>query len=216
MTPLLTTESFRQTDADLDGAADVPVLRTRQETEALYRDNEPSAMAAVNACMRSYPNLRRRLLRRMERQDVDALGRMAMWRACVAFDPDKGRLSSLVYTVVRHTLIAEAVRRQVEALSLQAIGSPDDAEWQPPSPNDGAAEDNDLRAEVEHLLADLPRRHQIVLTLYYGLRGCQPHGMRDIAALMSISRSRVGQVIKKALAKLRPARAGHEQALPVA
>lgn len=49
----------------------------------------------------------------------------------------------------------------------------------------------------------LTPREQKVLTLRYGLFGCEEHTQKDVAALLDISRSYVSRIEKKAIEKLR-------------
>lgn len=71
-----------------------------------------------------------------------------------------------------------------------------------PSPDDAALlEDGRLR--IERTLDRLPDRHRAVLVLRYGLDGAAPKALAEIAQTYGISRERVHQLEREAIARLR-------------
>src|SRR5262249_12641370 len=60
-----------------------------------------------------------------------------------------------------------------------------------------------LHRGVEAWLGHLTDRETLILRLRYGLDADEPHSLPEIGALLDISRERVRQLEKQALAKLR-------------
>jgi len=73
---------------------------------------------------------------------------------------------------------------------------------QAPQPDELVAEEQ-LRRGMEKCLGHLTEREALIVRLRYGLDAHEPHSLRDIGALYGISRERVRQLEKRALAKLR-------------
>ena len=61
----------------------------------------------------------------------------------------------------------------------------------------------DLRARVVEALRPLPERERVILELRYGLRDGEPRPLAEIGKIVHLSRDRVGQLERAALAELR-------------
>lgn len=75
-----------------------------------------------------------------------------------------------------------------------------------PSPEDFASQAS-LRADLEHLMADLTPQQREVLSLRFGLEDGQSMTLASIGDRLKISRERVRQIEREALTKLRKRRA---------
>ncbi len=73
---------------------------------------------------------------------------------------------------------------------------------QAPQPDELVAEEQ-VRRGVRECLGHLTEREAVIVRLRYGLDAHEPHSLRDIGAIYGISRERVRQLEKRALAKLR-------------
>ncbi|MEB0202642.1 sigma-70 family RNA polymerase sigma factor [Cryobacterium sp. 5I3] len=62
------------------------------------------------------------------------------------------------------------------------------------------------RADISFHLHRLPSREQAILTARFGLDGDEPHTLEQVAAVQGVTRERVRQIEKRALALLRVAR----------
>ena len=76
------------------------------------------------------------------------------------------------------------------------------ADTQAPPPDARVAEEHRRRG-VGECLVHLTEREVLMVRLRYGLDAHEPHSLRDIGAIYGISRERVRQLEKRALAKLR-------------
>jgi RNA polymerase primary sigma factor len=76
-----------------------------------------------------------------------------------------------------------------------------------PSPEESLIQDQ-LAAELEHVMAPLDEREREILRLRYGLSGDRECTLAEIGRRLSITRERVRQLETRALEKLRGAR-GH-------
>jgi len=73
------------------------------------------------------------------------------------------------------------------------------------TPEDYAAQSS-LKSDMEAILADLTTQQREVVVLRYGLNGEQPQTLSSIGTRLSISRERVRQIEREALARLRKRR----------
>ena len=77
------------------------------------------------------------------------------------------------------------------------------------SVDESIAEDIDLKIHTEKLrelvYSELDRREREIITLRYGLEGYKPLTQREVAEHLSISRSYVSRIEKRALEKLKDA-----------
>ena len=71
-----------------------------------------------------------------------------------------------------------------------------------PQPNDAVAEKL-LHERIDRLLDHLTPRETSVLCLRYGLRGHEPHTLKEVGQMFDLSRERIRQIEKTALKKLR-------------
>ena len=63
--------------------------------------------------------------------------------------------------------------------------------------------DQQIRRQLEELLADLPSREALILRLRHGLGGTETHTLEQIGAILSITRERTRQLQNRALKNLR-------------
>jgi RNA polymerase sigma factor (sigma-70 family) len=179
------------------------VLRPPAEAEALFRDNWPLAMWALRRTLRRRPDVERHLLSRMQPADAEQIAALALWRCCLHWDPRRGTLGTLVTSAVEYALAGESQRRSLPAVPLSALGAADSAPFQPPAPTTpDPLKGADDAAEVESLLARLPRRWRRIVALHYGLDGQRPHTLAQIGQRLGVSRQAVQAVEAKALEKL--------------
>jgi RNA polymerase primary sigma factor len=123
----------------------------------------------------------------------------------------------------RRPISLEAARLAQQPLSLElVVGDSLDADLsaviEDPtaiSPID-AAENAALRAHLKQLLGQLPIRQRAVLELRYGLADGHPHSLQEISSRFGVSRERIRQLERAALARLRMSgyRVGLEEYLP--
>ena len=71
-----------------------------------------------------------------------------------------------------------------------------------PSPADWT-EHNQLRQELERLLATLTPREARILRLRFGLEGDHPYTLNEIGERMGVTRERIRQIQQRALGRLR-------------
>jgi RNA polymerase sigma factor (sigma-70 family) len=106
--------------------------------------------------------------------------------------------------------VAAVMRYVVEPVSLATpVGSEGDteladivADTAAPTPFDLVAAGM-LSAEVERLLASLGERERQILRLRYGLDRGEPRTLEEVGAELSLTRERIRQIERSALAKLR-------------
>lgn len=65
------------------------------------------------------------------------------------------------------------------------------------------ATQNDLKLQIEKVLATLKPKEQEVIVMRYGLRGGEPKTLEEIGEVFGVTRERIRQIESKALAKLR-------------
>lgn len=98
-----------------------PETASNTSCEELYIANEK----LVYQCLKRYfPHLQ-------YDEDAQQTARMALWRACMDYDPEKGALSTLAWRYIRNEIYAElrranCAKRPKSVLSLQAIVLPDE------------------------------------------------------------------------------------------
>jgi RNA polymerase primary sigma factor len=66
-----------------------------------------------------------------------------------------------------------------------------------------AAEKSALKQEIGQLLQTLPVKEAKVLTLRFGLMGHRPHSLKEVGEIFKLTKERIRQIEKKALATLR-------------
>jgi RNA polymerase nonessential primary-like sigma factor len=124
-----------------------------------------------------------------------------------------GRAATVAELAVELELTAKQVREYLERsrqpLSLDLrVGDNQDTELgdllEDPgiSPEDFVVQ-HSLQMDLERMLADLTSQQQQVLTMRFGLKDSQPLTLAKIGEILNISRERVRQIEREAIAKLR-------------
>jgi RNA polymerase nonessential primary-like sigma factor len=105
--------------------------------------------------------------------------------------------------------VREYLERSRQPLSLDLrVGDNQDTELgdlledQGMSPEDFVVQSS-LQVDLEQMLADLTHQQQQVLTMRFGLKNSQPLTLARIGDILNISRERVRQIEREAIAKLR-------------
>jgi RNA polymerase nonessential primary-like sigma factor len=109
--------------------------------------------------------------------------------------------------------VREYLERSRQPLSLDVrVGDNQDTELgelledTAPSPEDFTTQSS-LKADLERMLADLTPQQRQVLALRFGLESGQPLTLARVGEVLNISRERVRQIEREALAKLRKRKA---------
>jgi RNA polymerase sigma factor (sigma-70 family) len=125
---------------------------------------------------------------------------VALVHASHTFVPAKGiPFKSYGGRVIRNYLINFLARRRLPPGSWRLGESGHLFELQAPAPPD-----IDAREEVERLLRALQHRERTVIEARFGL-GCREMSITEIAAALGVSPQRVGQIIDRALTRMRDA-----------
>ena len=67
---------------------------------------------------------------------------------------------------------------------------------------DEAMLENDVMSKIQEMLKDLDEREGTVLKMRFGLDDTEPHTLKEIGELLSLTRERVRQIETEALKKL--------------
>lgn len=182
----------------------------------------PSGRAAAADFLRRYPVPYRLALavcrgeaeaaaRAFGREEVDAACLRAVANAAARWDPERGSLTTAVGWAIRGELAAlfRASARQSTAGHYRPdwcdrggwVDLPDARAVDPAAVAELAGE----RAKLAGLLARLDARSREVVERRHGLRGGPREALAAVAAALGVSRERVRQIERAAMAKLRAA-----------
>lgn len=70
-------------------------------------------------------------------------------------------------------------------------------------PPDEAVYVNSLSEDMQRALETLAKRERLILVLYFGLEGNEPHTLEEIGKRMNLTRERIRQIKEKAILRLR-------------
>ena len=148
----------------------------------------------IHAC------LRREVIGELAYADLVQEGRIALWRAVLKYDPQRGAaFSSYAWMAIRHQLWAAERqvqlcdrRLETEAAWSSIVESAEKAHLQ-------SKKDTALRATVSRL----PDRLRAVLVWVYGLDGQPPRTMAALGRQWGLTRERIHQLRNEALVLLR-------------
>ena len=149
-----------------------------------------------------------------DQEDLISIGTIGLIKGISTFDASKGaRLATYAARCVENEIL---MHFRAQKKSSQDVSLSDYIE----TGSDGAALSlMDVVAEEEDLLETVSTRERIahvrraveeclddrekqVITLRYGLNGCDPQRQREVAKILDISRSYVSRIEKRALQKL--------------
>ena len=129
-------------------------------------------------------------------------GRLGLWQALLRYDPTRGtRVSSYAVPAIRHAVWAAVAEAQTTA---RWAGEPVSAGERDDEAEEVIAQLH--RAEVAAVLAEavgrLAPREQQVVVAHYGLDGWPPRTLAALGRALGVSRQRVQQIHRAALAAL--------------
>ncbi len=141
--------------------------------------------------------VRRQWLGRLGYQDAVQEGRIALWRALVGYDANRGELSSYAVVAIQRSVWQAARRAQrTEAECLEA--EPGRAAVDMARALDRVSEG----AQVRALVAGLGQPLRAVIIWRYGLDGQGEATFREIGERLGVSKQRAEQVHQQALLRL--------------
>lgn len=161
--------------------------------------------------------------------DVYQEASLALCRAVDSYDLDRGyRFSTWAWPVIRHhldTLLRRSSRRSIPTVSLsepigeEESGDPltlEDTIADPAQDTEAAALALIFAGELHDLIeAALTPRERCIISLRYGLEPeSVPLGQHEVAPIVHLSRSRVQQLERQALRKLRETYLNQEKRIP--
>jgi RNA polymerase sigma factor (sigma-70 family) len=109
----------------------------------------------------------------------------------------EGEVTTLLRYVVEPVSLATPVGAEGDTEVADIVADPN-----APSPFDLVAEAM-LSGEVERLLSSLPEREREILRLRFGLDRGEPRTLEEVGAELNLTRERIRQIERSALAKLR-------------
>jgi RNA polymerase sporulation-specific sigma factor len=148
-------------------------------------------------------------------EDLIATGTLGLIKAVRTFDINKGRFATYACRCIDNELLMllRSRKKMSKEISLyEPIGQ--DKEGNEiqlmdiiEQRNTDVIEEMELKANkskmYELILKNLNDRERLILTMRYGLMGCEEHTQSEIGDKMGISRSYVSRIEKRAVEKLR-------------
>lgn len=150
--------------------------------------------------------------------DLIAEGNLGLMKAIEKFDYEKD-VKTISYSVwwIRQTILealdnrnklnGEELPKDYEMPVYQCSDddndlSRDDSKYADKNSNDEFSQ-KEMSQIIEKLMGCLGKKEQKVVSLYYGLNGCDEMTLEEIGDLMHLSKERVRQIKEKAMIKLR-------------
>ncbi len=149
--------------------------------------------------------------------DLIAEGNLGLMKAIEKFDYEKD-VKTISYSVwwIRQTILealdnrnrlnGEELPKDYETPVYQYSDdndlSRDDSKYADKNSNDEFSQ-KEMSQIIEKLMGCLGKKEQKVVSLYYGLKGCDEMTLEEIGDLMHLSKERVRQIKEKAMIKLR-------------
>jgi RNA polymerase sporulation-specific sigma factor len=155
--------------------------------------------ACQDALVRAHSGLIHTVLRRVEHTGVSygelvQVGRVALWRAVLNFDPRRGvRFATYGGLAVERALWAAV--REARDLPLSSAAAPD--LWT------RSSQQPEVQAALRAVVAQLPERLCRVVTTLYGLDGQPPCTLATLGRAWGLSGERIRQLHVQALVVLR-------------
>ena len=157
------------------------VQQNRREGLAVYRCAQDGCRACLNRLMERHDGLVHLILRQqawdsIPYEDLLQEGRMALWKAILGFDPDRGFAFSTYAGVAIQRRIWLAVRRATRPQGYLV-------QPQPIDPVDAAAAlvmEDEIRRALWEAVDRLPERLRRVIIAVYGLDGAEPQTMASL------------------------------------
>jgi RNA polymerase sigma factor (sigma-70 family) len=155
--------------------------------------------ACLDALIREHTGLIHTILRRVEHAGVpyDALvqaGRLALWRAVLGFDPERGAQ----FSTYSGLAIERALWREVR----QARKQPPEGYLPAPELPEPWTR-SEVRDVLQAAVQQLPERLRAVLVAVYGLDGHPPRSLAALGRAWGVSGERIRQLREAALTLLR-------------
>lgn len=157
-----------------------------------------------------------------EQDDLISIGTIGLIKAVNTFSYDKGaRFATYASRCIENEILMH-FRNQKKTVSDVFISDPIDSDQDGNAltlldimaEQDTMIDDIDLRIKSQKMICfirqELDEREQFIITFRYGLQGKRPLTQREIAKILSISRSYVSRIEKKALRTLRKCFGGDE------
>lgn len=177
---------------------------SEREVAQLFRRAQAGDRRCLNRLMCQHDGLVHHIIRqqwdgRLTYAETLQEGRIALWRAILGFDPERGSAFS--------TYASVAIARQVwHAVDREQKERQDDLAFLAPSPFPDP-QDVVLQEEIEEaldaLVKRLPARRRWIVRAHYGLDGRGGHTLAQMGRWLSCSRQAVHYQLRQALLRLR-------------
>jgi RNA polymerase sigma factor (sigma-70 family) len=188
----------RQIDPEIAGLRELKIL------ESLRRGVQETKNQIVRANLRLVVSVARKHLRPgLNLMELISDGNMSLLRAVESFDIHRGNRFSTYATLA----LLKGFARSVPEMQRSFRGTGESGEWRLAALADSGTE-RDLgnlldREQVRQMLSRLEPRERDVLSAHYGLAEAPPATYEQLGGRMGLSKQRIRQIEKAALAKLR-------------